>query len=303
MKIVTAFFDLARSQYASHSRSPEDYVRAFLDGIAQIDSEILIFVNEDAKNALKFSLEETEIRARITFVDMELDDLPLAKLKGEVVSVLSSSSMRFYSLRDALMPLHKYLLLFWKVLLRRFFDSRGAIWGEITTEMPKAPEYRHWEYLILTWSKPWFMAQTFERKLVAEDGFVVWVDFGLGHSTAEFSQMVRGKKLSSQSLQKSRVHVSRRGGFRPPIQTPWDAAELYDDALVPAGVVAGDLDACLGLERFFSKQISIWLARGIAPDDQVLLSLLEAHEPGMVNLLPQSKHKHGWYQLEHFLAS
>jgi hypothetical protein len=303
MKIVTAFFDLGRSGYRNHSRSPESYVRAFLDGIAQIDSEIVIFVNKAAKTTLESKLEKAETKARITLIDLELDDLPLAKLKGQVIDVLSSSSMRFYSLRDALLPLHKYFWLFWKVLFGRILHKRGAIWGEITTELPKAPEYWHWEYLVLTWSKPWFMSQAFERKLVPEGSCVVWVDFGLGHSTSEFSQMVKGKRLSAKSLEKSKVHVSQRGKLRPQIQTPWDAAELSDDALVPAGLFAGDREACLKLESFFSDQIVFWLDRGVAPDDQVLLSMLETHVPGLVNLMPRSENKHGWYQLEHFLAT
>jgi hypothetical protein len=303
MKIVTAFFDLGRSGYRDHSRSAESYVRAFLDGIAQIESEIVVFVNKAAKTTLESNLEKAETRARITLIDLELDELPLVKLKDEVVDVLSSSSMRFYSLRDTLLPLHKYFWLFWKVLLGRAFGNRGTIWGEITTELPKAPEYHHWEYLILTWSKPWFLSQAFERKLVSESSFVVWVDFGLGHSKSDFSQMVRGKRLSNQSLEKSKVHVSQRGRLRPQIQTPWDSAELCDDALAPAGVIAGDIDSCRRLEEFFSDQISVWLAKGVAPDDQVLLSMLEAHEPELTTLLPRSKNNHGWYQLEHFLTS
>jgi len=303
MKMVTAFFDLGRSGYRNHSRSAESYVRAFLDGIAQIDSEVAIFVNQSAKIALESALEKNETRARITLIDMELDELPLAKLKGDLVDVLSAPSMRFYSLRDAILPLHKYFLLFCKVFLGRFLGTSGTIWGEITTELPKAPEYRHWEYLVLTWSKPWFMSQAFERKFVTEGSFVAWVDFGLGHSTSEFSQMVKGKKLSPKCLEKSKVHVSQRGKLRPQIQTPWDAAELSDDALVPAGLVAGDREACLKLESFFSDQIVFWLDRGVAPDDQVLLSMLETHLPGLVNLMPRSENKHGWYQLEHFLAT
>lgn len=303
MKIVTAFLDLGRSGYRNHGRSAEDYVRAFLDGIGQIDSEIVVFVNKAAKATLESTLVKAETKARIILIDVELDELPLSRLRGEVVDVLSSSSMRFYSLRDALVPLHKYFWLFWKVFLARILRMRGAIWGEITTELPKAPEYWSWEYLVLTWSKPWFMSQAFERKLVSQEGFVVWVDFGLGHSKSDFIQMVRGKRLSNQSLQKSKVHFSQRGALRPQIQTPWDAAELCDDALVPAGVLSGDIDACSRLEEFFSDQISFWLAKGVAPDDQVLLSMLEAHKPELTTLLPRSKNKHGWYQLEHFLTS
>ena len=304
MKIVTAFFDLGRSGYRNHKRSPASYVRAFVDGIAQIDSEIVVFVNKAAKTILESKLEKAETKARITLIDLELDELPLAKVKGEVIGVLSSSSMRFYSLRDALLPLHKYFWLFWKVLFGRILHKRGAIWGEITTELPKAPEYWHWEYLVLTWSKPWFMSQAFERKLVPEGSCVVWFDFGLGHSKSEFTEMVRGKRLSNHLIQKSRVHFSQRGeAFRPQVQTPWDAAELCDDALAPAGVIAGDIGACSKLESFFSDQISFWLARGVAPDDQVLLSMFEAHMPEFTILLPRSRNKHGWYQLEHFLTS
>jgi hypothetical protein len=302
MKMVSAFFDLGRSTYGSHSRSSGEYVRAFLDGIAQIDCEIVIFVNQAGRNTLESALQRAETLAQVSLIELELDDLPLAKYRDELVEVLAGSAMRFYSLRDALVPLQKYFSLFWKVLFRRITGKRSSIWEEITTELPKAPEYRYWEYLVLTWSKPWFMSQAFERKYAAKSDFVIWVDFGLGHSTSDFSQMVNGKKLSRQSLEKAKVHVSRRGQLRPEIQTPWDAAELCDDALIPAGVVAGDLEACLKFERFFADQISFWIERGIAPDDQVLLSMMESHAPGLVSVVPASKKRDGWYQLEYFLT-
>jgi hypothetical protein len=301
--VVTAFFDLGRSNYRSHARSADTYVRDFLNGIAQLDTEIAVFVNQAAKATLGSALERTKTVARITVIEVELEELPLAKLEGAVVDALTGSAMRFYSLRDALLPLRMYFPLFWKLLRRRMFATRTTIWDEIATQLPKAPEYTHWEYLLLTWSKPWFMTQAFERKLVADGSFVVWVDFGLGHSTLEFSQMLKGKRLSGRSLEVSKVHVSQRGGFHPPIQTPWDAAELCDDALFPAGVIAADLVGSSRLEGFFSDQIKLWLAMGIAPDDQVLLSMLQAHEPGLVNLMPKSGMRHGWYQLEHFLET
>jgi len=31
--------------------------------------------------------------------------------------------------------------------------------------------------------------------------------------------------------------------------------------------------------------------------------MLQAHEPGLVNLMPKSGMRHGWYQLEHFLKT
>lgn len=304
MRVVTAFFDLGRSNYRNHARSADAYVRDFLNGIAQLDADIAIFANQAAKATLESALEKTKTLARITIIEVELEELPLAKIEGALVDVLAGSAMRFYSLRDGLLPLRKYISLFWKVFLLRMSATRSTIWDEIAAQRPRAPEYTHWEYLVLTWSKPWFIGQAFERGLVAEDSLALWADFGLGHSSAKFRQMVEGKKLHENFLSSDSVHLSQRGGTRrPKIRNPWDAAELWDDAVVPAGVLASGYKACQKLDKFFSDQIYFWLASGIAPDDQVLLAMFEAKYPDWVNLLPPSNNHQGWYQLEHFLET
>jgi hypothetical protein len=284
-----------------HGRSVERYFQDFVNGIAGLDTEIVVFIDKSSRPKLEAFLKKSEIKAQLVFVDTELNQLPFFGLKQRLIDVLSSPTMRFYSLRDRMKPWHKVIGSTAKALAKRLLGLRTTIWDDLPIGNPKAPEYLNWEYLVLTWSKPWLMVEAYKTQILDAVEPVLWADFGLGHSQKSFSQEIKKSSPKYEVIPPGKIVLSRRVGSEIKFASPWEVAEFLDDASVPAGLIGASLPAIQELNNFFANQIHHWLSQDIAPDDQVLLALFCSQMPKMVELLEQSDKFDGWYQIQGFL--
>lgn len=301
MTIVTFFVDIGRGEFSSLGRTTESYFEDFLSGIAQIECDIVLFIDASSKIALEAHLSRFPTPAKIRLETINFEDFPFANNAARISEVLAGPAMKFFSLRDSLVSWRHLPLFVLRSWLIRGRGKRNLIWDELPISGTRAPEYSKWRYLIATWAKPWVMREAYVREIVNKSQKIVFADFGLGHSTKEFCGFVQNSKLNLEAVAPGKITLSQRGDVQLRTPSPWAMAQLIDDALIPAGVIGADWESCQLLANFFQDETARWMELEIVPDDQVLLTMFYQKFPELVKLLPRSASVDGYYQIQPLL--
>lgn len=300
MRLVSLFVDIGRFSFKSQARSLTRYFEDFANGIAMIECEIVVFGDKASIILLEEFLRVYKPRAKVVFLPLEFGELPFFALQDRVQEALEGPAMRFYSTRDSLLSAGKLPLFMSREFIRRIGRSRNDIWSHLPIKKPQAPEYLNANYLQVTWAKTWVTLRAFELGLAHENEPLVFADFGLGHSHPRFKDTVKNRSLTSTKILPAKVSLTQRGSLEG-LDSAWSLAEKIDDAVIPAGVFAGDFEALLKMHQFIEISVVEHLEMGLLPDDQVLFALFAAQNPQDVTLMPALEAFNGWYQIEHFL--
>jgi len=300
LKLVTMMMDVNRGVFPTHSRTLDEYMDAFAVGIGQLNCEIILFHDRNLTDRLVNGLRERDIQARIQFLEISPEELPFAEAHSLLTGILSGPAMRFFALRDSLLPTASSPFYLLRLLMNRALKRSFQIWDQLPVTLARAPEYKSPAYLQVTWSKAWTLLRAWDLGIESSDEPLVFADFGLGHGLKEFSENVKGRKLNSINLVPGKLNLTRRRELVG-VSSPWHLAQELDDAAVPAGVFGGYLEPVREFQKFLQVQIARYMEMGLAPDDQVMLALYAANHIDDVNFMPQLEKFDGWYQLDFFL--
>ena len=293
------FFDIGRSTFSTSSRSNDEYIKYFVSGIGQIDCQITVFTTRGALKQLSQAVGESDFRAKVDFEIVEFTDLPFSSSQEEIESALSGAAMRFYSIRDSLLPAVFIVKNFFGILFRRIFSKRLRIWGELPLKYPSAPEYTNWKYAVVTWAKPWLLHEAYSRGLASSGDQILFADFGLGHSKSPFVNILFDSRLKTEFLDGHNVALTYRNSL-PSFSSPWEIAELIDDACIPAGLIGANQMGSMTLNNFFASEIRRHLNQGLVVDDQSLLALFGSRSQEDVKFYPAGS-KYEFADISHFL--
>lgn len=303
MKAVSLFFDIGRGSFQKHGRTTEQYYLNFLSGIAEIDMDLFLFCDQETKDRLEVSLQESNPKkpVRISYILTQFSELPFGLEESRISDVLNGRQMRFYSLRDGLFGFRQHVFFLLNLFLKKIQRRTNSIWDILPLQEASAPEYVNWQYLVTTWAKPWALKSVYSKGLVPSDERLIFLDFGLGHSNPAFARKTVNSVLHDPNPNFGFVEIPFRGE-RLNRESPWDLAELVDDAVCPADVIVADSQSATFLANFFENQIWYWLGQGLALDDQVLLALYSSQMANQtLSLNPETVEFNGWYQLDKYL--
>ena len=300
-RVVSLFQDIGRSEFPHSPRSNLKYIRHFVSGIGQLDCHVTVFTTESTSLELLEAIRASSLRASVDFEITDFSDLPFSSSKDEIEDSLTGSAMRFYSMRDSLFSISQLPKHYFDMVLRRASSRRLDIWSELPITSPSAPEYLHWKYLVVTWAKPWVLRESYLRGLVRSSDEVLFADFGLGHSSKEFSKLISGSSLKPSFLEGRNAALTYRN-YIPSFSSPWELASQIDDATIPAGLIAANANGSKLLSEFFDSSIRHYLRQGLVVDDQCLLALFAQKHQDQVRLLPASK-RYPFADISHFIEA
>lgn len=301
MKIVTLFFDTGRGDFSNYSRNRETYYKHFMNGISNIRGEMLVVCDDSVKQELERLLNSHPKRANVAFHVVKFANLPFSEKVDDINRVLGEPAMRFYSLRDSITPLKNIFGYVCKRILNTVVGRKKLIWDFLPVGEPLAPEYKNANYLVTTWGKPWAMLQAYAMGFAKANERIIFLDFGLGHSRPEITDLFYQSKLLDSSASESKLELAIRKEIHAS-DSVWSIAALRDDAKVAAGVIVGNQISIESLQEFFLTSISSYMAAGLILDDQSLLALYAAKTPESVIRVSDFPEKHdGWCQVERYL--
>lgn len=287
LKGVSFFYDIGRSDFVGYSRSKSEYISNFIKFFSEIEIELLLITSPDLKTEIEEAISKNSknFKTHITYLLMEFSEFHHALTRLDVSSILGSTQMKFMSTRSRIDTSPFNLIR--NGIVKAFSKIRPiTVFDLFPHKNSLAPEYAYPEYLRLIWLKPTIMKLAFESNFASHYESVVFLDFGIGHGNPKFISRMIGRKVSivdSEWITEKLILPKRLPGS--PTANPWDYAKLIDDAYIPAGLFISNYKSAVNLSIWWDAKIVELSEDSIVVDDQTLLAIYSAEQPGAVKFI------------------
>lgn len=256
--IVTAYFDIGRSQWTSQNgfaprieRTTNEYMTWF-SNLAQLENDMVIFTSPD----LKSRIEEIRRGKPTTIVTLNFNK-KLRHIRNRIASIQSDVAFK----------------------LRTPVEQRGN------------PEYLSADYVLLCNLKTYFVNQAIRQGLIKDD-MAAWIDFGYCRD----SETTNGIKKWSWPFNKEKMNffTIRRGLKLETLESVFNCMS-GNHVYIIGGVLVGTLEKWQEFYRLVWCCQKKVLRENIVDDDQGIFLMCYYYRPDMIKLNYLGKNK--WFDL------
>ncbi|EBI9001028.1 protein YibB, partial [Salmonella enterica] len=256
--IVTAYFDIGRSQWTSQNgfaprieRTTDEYMSWF-SNLAQLENDMVIFTSPD----LKPRIEEIRGGKPTTIVTLDLNK-KFRHIRSRIAAIQSDVAFKF----------------------RTPVEQRGN------------PEYLSADYVLLCNLKTYFVNQAIRQGLIKDD-MAAWIDFGYCRDP----DTTNGIKKWSWPFNKEKMHffTIRRGLKLETLESVFNCMS-GNHVYVIGGVLVGALEKWQEFYRLAWHCQKKVLRENIVDDDQGIFLMCYYYRPDMIKLNYLGKNK--WFDL------
>ncbi|HDI4959112.1 TPA: protein YibB [Salmonella enterica] len=256
--IVTAYFDIGRSQWTSQNgfaprieRTTDEYMTWF-SNLAELENDMVIFTSPD----LKPRIEEIRRGKPTTIVTLNFNK-KFCHIRRRIASIQSDVAFK----------------------LRTPVEQRGN------------PEFLSADYVLLCNLKTYFVNQAIRQGLIKDD-MVAWIDFGYCRD----SDTTNGIKKWSWPFNKERMHFfTIRRGLKLRTLESVSNCMSGNHVYIIGGVLAGALEKWQEFYRLVWQCQKEALSEGIVDDDQGIFLMCYYYSPDMIKLNYLGKNR--WFDL------
>lgn len=256
--LVTAYFDIGRSQWTSQNgfaprieRTTDNYMTWF-SNLAQLENSMVIFTSPD----LKPRIEEIRRGKPTTIVTLDFNK-KFHHIRSRIASIQSDVTFK----------------------LRTPIELRGN------------PEYLSADYVLLCNLKTYFVNQAIRQGLI-KDEMAAWIDFGYCRDT----DTTNGIKKWSWPFNKEKMHLFtiRRGLKLETLESVFNCMS-GNRVYIIGGVLVGTLEKWQEFYRLVWLCQKKVLRENIVDDDQGIFLMCYYYRPDMIKLNYLGKNK--WFDL------
>ncbi|EPB0514623.1 protein YibB [Salmonella enterica subsp. enterica] len=256
--IVTAYFDIGRSQWTSQNgfaprieRTTNEYMTWF-SNLAQLENDMVIFTSPD----LKSRIEEIRRGKPTTIVTLNFNK-KLRHIRNRIASIQSDVAFK----------------------LRTPVEQQGD------------PEYLSADYVLLCNLKTYFVNQAIRQGLI-QDAMAAWIDFGYCRD----SDTTNGIKKWDWPFNKEKMHffTIRRGLKLETLESVYNCMS-GNHVYIIGGVLIGALEKWQEFYRLVWHCQKKVLRENIVDDDQGIFLMCYYFRPDMIKLHYLGKNK--WFDL------
>ena len=244
--IVTAFYDIKRSDWSSYKRTNSEYFNHFRFW-ARMDANIFVFCeNEDIANEIRKIRKEVNIpEDKTTICTMDIFSVE-KEIYAEMCSVAKN-------------PLQHYF--------------------HIRTETPQSYN-ANYNYIVLM--KTWMVAKAVELTKSSQDyEYAAWLDFGFCHGAEYFADAEDFRFKFSYEKDNGKINLFV---MKPIDDNPIFDVIQSGDTYITGGFYIGPCHLWAKLWEYKKESIKSLLACGLMDNDQTLLLMVAKSHPEIINI-------------------